>query len=287
MASIIMESTDGDGNVDTEMVKQSAQDLMNRIDGNVYAGGEKIVVDFGGDSNTVYSLLFQPGRSNPVNTPVVYHESDQPGKTDYLDLAMEFEGPNGQKVRCSESRKYRMDLLDAIIEGRLPPELNSIVMHKILECCDVLHRKYKIGHRDIKPENIFLSIEGNEVRLVVGDFGLATRLTCGSGTRASEASGSPNWALDSQFGADYNVVQNDIYLIAGVIYAMLTGSGLPPLHVRSESNAWVWDSIDGRESCQNWPHLWHEVSRGALPTQNASDRPTIAEMAAALDKDKQ
>jgi serine/threonine protein kinase len=84
----------------------------------------------------------------------------------------------------------------------------------------VLHHHGSI-HRDIKPANLLLRSDGDEVRLMVADLGVAKAILHASGL--THVVGTPAYMAPEQavgLGVDQRA---DVYALAAVTYQMLTG----------------------------------------------------------------
>ncbi|WP_028707381.1 serine/threonine-protein kinase [Propionicicella superfundia] len=94
---------------------------------------------------------------------------------------------------------------------------------------EVLHRNGVI-HRDVTPGNILLTHEGAETRVLLADLGVAKKMVGQQG--ATMTAGTPAYmALEQATGVGALDQRADIYSIAAVAYALLTGR--PPFPVRT------------------------------------------------------
>lgn len=114
--------------------------------------------------------------------------------------------------------------LEAILQKRQGPLLESQVLGYAIQLCDVLRylhqRMPPILHRDIKPANIRLTPEGL-IKLV--DFGL---LKQGVGaTRSSRLGLTPAYAPIEQYGGRGGATdpRTDIYSLGATLYHLVTG----------------------------------------------------------------
>jgi eukaryotic-like serine/threonine-protein kinase len=95
---------------------------------------------------------------------------------------------------------------------------------------DVLHA-HDIIHRDVTPENLLLSkIANGETQVLIADLGVAKSMLDAVG--ATMTAGTPSYMAPEQaMGLTPLDNRVDIYSLAAVTYAMLTGH--PPFLVRS------------------------------------------------------
>lgn len=94
---------------------------------------------------------------------------------------------------------------------------------------EVLHRSGVI-HRDVTPGNILLTHEGNQTRVLLADLGVAKKMVGQQG--ATMTAGTPAYmALEQATGVGTLDQRADIYSIAAVAYALLTGR--PPFPVKT------------------------------------------------------
>ena len=88
----------------------------------------------------------------------------------------------------------------------------------------VLHHHGSI-HRDLKPANLLLRSEGDDVRVMVADLGVAKAILHASGL--THVVGTPAYMAPEQavgLGVDERA---DVYALAAVTYQMLTGRARP------------------------------------------------------------
>jgi serine/threonine-protein kinase len=84
-------------------------------------------------------------------------------------------------------------------------------------------------HRDLKPANIFLARRGHEEHPVLVDFGLAKRMSSGSGSRLTTSGvvvGTPLYMSPEQARGEALDPRSDLFGLAVVVYEMVTG--VPP-----------------------------------------------------------
>ncbi|EGW02417.1 Sperm motility kinase [Cricetulus griseus] len=103
--------------------------------------------------------------------------------------------------------------------GRLQEEQAQHIFTQLV--CAVQHcHKNNIAHRDIKLDNILLDDKGN---IKLCDFGLATRVTSGQGTKGF--CGTLEYCAPELFSdKEYDAKAADIWSMGVVLYAMVTVS---------------------------------------------------------------
>jgi serine/threonine protein kinase len=105
-------------------------------------------------------------------------------------------------------------------QGKIVKVLESI--RPMVEATGLLHEHGYI-HRDIKPNNIFLSEEG---RLILGDFGIVFPREEGHITDTGMTLFSRDWIPDWMRFTDLEPEPKvDVFMLAKVIYYMVTGGG--------------------------------------------------------------
>ena len=105
-------------------------------------------------------------------------------------------------------------------EGRLPLDRTIDLVTQAGAGLTVLHHHGSI-HRDIKPANLLLRSEGDGVRLMVADLGVAKAMLHASGL--THVVGTPAYMAPEQaigLGVDERA---DVYALAAVTYHALTG----------------------------------------------------------------
>jgi len=114
--------------------------------------------------------------------------------------------------------------LDALLEatGSLPLQGGIRLM---MQACDGLGAAHRLGiiHRDVKPQNLFVSADGN--RLKIMDFGIAkSQRSSVSLTTTGELVGSPAYIAPERIRGDADVtVSGDLYALGVVMYQTFTG----------------------------------------------------------------
>jgi serine/threonine protein kinase len=108
-----------------------------------------------------------------------------------------------------------------------PPNLDGQLI-----AIEHIHSK-RIVHRDIKPENLFLDNDGH---IVLGDFGLARKLTCGENTiPGDDMFGTPAYTPPEIFMGDAYGCEVDIWAFGVMLYELITGKvGIIPFGIRTK-----------------------------------------------------
>jgi serine/threonine-protein kinase len=111
-------------------------------------------------------------------------------------------------------------------EGPLPLTFGVPIMQQVCEALHFAHEQ-QIVHRDLKPENIFLVPEGNGVKAMVMDFGLAKERRSEPGLAKLTATGiilgTPEFMSPEQIRGKPLDGRSDIYALGLVAYEMFTG----------------------------------------------------------------
>ena len=85
------------------------------------------------------------------------------------------------------------ELFDRIISRGNFSERDAVkVLNMILQAVQYLH-KLGITHRDLKPENLLYYHPGNDSKLLLTDFGLASSQMSGNDTTMRTACGTPEY----------------------------------------------------------------------------------------------
>ncbi|MBD0282627.1 MAG: serine/threonine protein kinase [Thermoleophilaceae bacterium] len=107
--------------------------------------------------------------------------------------------------------------------GTLHPRHAAIVVAQIGAALDAAAARGLV-HRDVKPGNIFLRGRGDQPYAYLGDFGLSRYVSSTSGlTRTGHWVGTIDYAAPEQLQADEVDQRADIYALAAVLFAALTG----------------------------------------------------------------
>jgi hypothetical protein len=108
-------------------------------------------------------------------------------------------------------------------DGPLAPEWAAELSARAAEAIDAAHR-HGLVHRDIKPANLLLEAAENDVRVFVGDFGLAKLLDDSTGpTKTGTWLGTVDYAAPETLAGKGAGPAADVYGLGGVLYTALTG----------------------------------------------------------------
>jgi serine/threonine protein kinase len=272
-------------------LEAALEDLVNRGSGIMEVigyGGEKVALAFNSHPGHVYLMYRDQTRFSNLDEAVVYGElSQKSGETEYFEKPIEFTDLNGNTVYCLMSRRCLLDLFDAIVGGKINgPEEKAQVMRSVMESLQKLHEK-GIVHRDIKPDNVVIRETSRGKRARLTDFGLSKKITK-TGQMSTKCYGTLGWEGDC-FSGEYDVVLNDIYVLALLLYTILTGSAPRPYEIRKNHNEWPRWHLDGEdidtELMQTYPNFWPKVVQALHPASQADKRPTLEQMIEALNLD--
>jgi hypothetical protein len=108
-------------------------------------------------------------------------------------------------------------------DGPLTPEWAAELSARAAEAIDAAHR-HGLVHRDIKPANLLLEAAENDMRVFVGDFGLAKLLDDSTGpTKTGTWLGTVDYAAPETLAGKGAGPAADVYGLGGVLYTALTG----------------------------------------------------------------
>lgn len=112
-------------------------------------------------------------------------------------------------------------------EGAWSPEAALPIVEQVVAALSEAHRVGVI-HRDLKSANVMLVPDGEGVRAVVTDFGLAISKQSGEGrtehiTRTGELLGTPAYMAPEQLERGRTTKATDVYALGLLIYEMMTG----------------------------------------------------------------
>ncbi len=111
--------------------------------------------------------------------------------------------------------------------GPLPAEKVAKIGLQLLDALGVAHRS-GIIHRDVKPSNVLL---GDDGRVVLTDFGIATSLSDGSLTTAGLVVGSATYMSPERLRGEGIGPATDMWSLGATLYAALEGH--PPFQATS------------------------------------------------------
>jgi len=101
-----------------------------------------------------------------------------------------------------------------------PRHVVRFYMAELLIAIEHIHSK-RIVHRDVKPENLFIDSDGH---VVLGDFGLARKLTLGGNTISSDDMfGTPAYTPPEIFTGEAYGCEVDIWAFGVMLYELITG----------------------------------------------------------------
>lgn len=119
--------------------------------------------------------------------------------------------------------------LEDLRRSLVPPGRALRLVAEAARALEVLHRAGVI-HRDVTPGNILLAHDSGETRVMLADLGVAKKMIGQQG--ATMTAGTPAYmALEQATGVGTLDQRADIYSLAAVAYALLTGR--PPFPVKT------------------------------------------------------
>lgn len=141
---------------------------------------------------------------------------------------------------------------------------------------EALHRD-RIVHRDITPGNLLLDTgPDGRARVVLADLGVAKEMAGGQGRTMT--AGTPAYMAPEQAAGETLDVRADVYAMAAVTYAVL--SGRPPFAVTNVADVIARDAGSAPEPLAErlgTPAALDDVLRAAL-SHHPADRPASAEL---------
>jgi len=175
-------------------------------------------------------------------------------------------------------------------EGPLPPTRVADITRQVADALAAAHeRPTPIVHRDLKPDNIMVGVrrDGTD-RVKVVDFGIAEAMS-GGGPKLTQQGlviGTPEYMSPEQLSAITLDCRSDIYSLALVTFAMLTGE--LPFVGESPHEAALMRLRDRPRTLAEakgdvaWPPVLQEVMDRALARAPADRHSTAPEFARAL-----
>lgn len=118
--------------------------------------------------------------------------------------------------------------LDSLRKRLVAPGLALRLCAEACRALDILHRN-QVVHRDVTPGNILLTNSPTGVRVMLADLGVAKSLL--DEYRDTMTAGTPAYMAPEQARSTQLDQRSDLYSMACVAYAMLTGR--PPFPVRN------------------------------------------------------
>ena len=120
------------------------------------------------------------------------------------------------------------NLADRVAEdGPLPAHEVGRVGSRLVEALAAAHRQ-GIAHRDVKPSNVLLADDG---RVLLGDFGIATRDSDPSLTATGLLVGSPAYMAPERLRSERAGFAADVWSLGATLYTALEGG--PPFRAET------------------------------------------------------
>lgn len=181
---------------------------------------------------------------------------------------------------------FVMDLADggSFDNLRKRPVAPGLALRLCAEACralEVLHRN-QLVHRDVTPGNILLANGPSGVRVMLADLGVAKSLL--DEYRDTMTAGTPAYMAPEQARSTQLDQRSDIYSMACVTYAMLTGR--PPFPVKTLQDLLERNPAIGPAPIAaqiGAPDLLDEVFASALSPDPNRRPQTAGQLAMALD----
>lgn len=117
-----------------------------------------------------------------------------------------------------------VDVAQLLADGPLAPDRAVALLAQVADALDALHAR-NLVHLDIKPANILVTRRagsGSE-HVYLADFGLTRRGVTGQRTASGDFLGSPTYAAPEHLRGDRVDARTDVYSLACVLHACLTG----------------------------------------------------------------
>lgn len=162
----------------------------------------------------------------------------------------------------------------------------AVALRLCAEACRALHvlHSHDVIHRDVTPGNVLLNhAKDGSVKVLIADLGVAKSMI---DMGATMTAGTPSYmALEQANGVTKLDHRADIYSLAGVTYAMLTGR--PPFRVKTLADVLQRDPHQSPEPIAarvGAPALLDQVLTASLSPQPDVRPQTALELADALDR---
>lgn len=171
---------------------------------------------------------------------------------------------------------------DSLRKQPVAPGLALRLCAEASRALDVLHRN-QLVHRDVTPGNILLSTSAAGVRVMLADLGVAKSLL--DEQRDTMTAGTPAYMAPEQGRSTQLDQRSDIYSMACVTYAMLTGR--PPFPARTLTELVERNPAVGPAPIAHLvdaPQLLDDVLASALAWDPNRRPQTALQLAAALDR---
>jgi len=116
----------------------------------------------------------------------------------------------------------------AALLKRKPMSLEEMrqILEQVVSGLSAAHQ-HNILHRDLKPANIMIARDGERLRVVIMDFGLAREMKAGDDYRtafsANYFAGTPAYMAPEQLEGKQATVASDIHALGVIMFQMITG----------------------------------------------------------------
>ncbi|MDO5676464.1 MAG: serine/threonine-protein kinase [Propionibacteriaceae bacterium] len=172
--------------------------------------------------------------------------------------------------------------LEQLRKRMVAPGLALRLCAEAARALEVLHRNHLV-HRDITPGNILLTNTPNGVRVMLADLGVAKSLL--DEYRDTMTAGTPAYMALEQANSSQVDQRSDIYALACVTYALLTGK--PPFPVKTLAELLSRDHTIGPAPIADHlgaPDALDQLMSAALSPDPNRRPQTAAQFADALDR---
>jgi hypothetical protein len=211
---------------------------------------------------------------------------DHPNAVRVLDSGVSTGGIAFLVMELLRGRSLAAELAD---RGSLPLRRCCEIAARVADVLASAHRE-GIIHRDIKPENVFLHVESGAETVKVVDFGIAKFLGDAGGTgsarltRTGEFMGTPSFLAPERIAGGPDDGRSDVYSLGAMLYEMACGT--PPWSEQHMMRMMLGMTEVPPPPMSSYrpgvPAALEDLVRRSL-AWSADERPTAAEMAAALE----